>query len=99
MAELIYAPEAKLEIKEAAKYYEGCKEGLGQAFLLELESSIHNLCESPLRWRKISGQFRRCLLRRFPYGVIYVVDDDEVFIAAAMHLKRKPGYWKKRLWK
>lgn len=37
MAELIYAAEAKLEIKEAAKYYEGCKEKLGHAFLKEVD--------------------------------------------------------------
>ncbi len=40
MAKLIYAAEAKLEIKEAAKYYEGCKEKLGHAFLKEVESAI-----------------------------------------------------------
>ncbi|NIR50997.1 type II toxin-antitoxin system RelE/ParE family toxin [candidate division KSB1 bacterium] len=97
MGKLIYAPEAKLEIKEAAAYYEGCKEGLGRAFLKELESAIDRLSQSPFRWRKIRGQFRRCLLKRFPYGVIYLVDEDEIFIAAVMHLKRKPGYWKGRI--
>jgi len=48
-------------------------------------------------WRKISGHFRRCLIDRFPYGIIYVVDEREIFIAAVMHLKRKPEYWKKQL--
>lgn len=97
MAKLIYAPEAKVEIREAAEYYEGCKEGLGQAFLKAVESTIHELSQNPLRWRKISGQFRRFLLKRFPYGVIYSITEDEIFIAAVMHLKRKPGYWKNRL--
>lgn len=40
---------------------------------------------------------RRCLLGRFPHGVLYVLLQDEVVILAIMHLKRKPGYWKQRL--
>lgn len=97
MAKLIYAAEAKVEIKEAAKYYEGCKEKLGHAFLNEVESAIQSLLQSPRQWRKISGQFRRCLLKRFPYGIIYSTNDDEIFVAAVMHLKRKPENWKDRL--
>ena len=42
------------------------------------------------------GRFRRCLVHRFPYGVIYAVEDDVVYVAAVMHLKRKPGYWESR---
>jgi hypothetical protein len=33
------------------------------------------------------------LVKRFPYGIIYRVDGQEVFIAAVMHLKRHPDYW------
>ena len=97
MGYLIYDPKAKVEIKNVAEYYKGCREGLGQAFLREVESTIQRLSQHPLTWRKISGQFRRCLLKKFPYGIIYSVDKDEIFVAAVMHLKRKPEYWKKRI--
>jgi plasmid stabilization system protein ParE len=97
MATLIYDPLAKAEIREAAEYYENCREGLGQAFIDAVETAAHKISDYPLRWRKISHRFRRCLLKKFPYGIIYAVEDDEIFIAAVMHLKRKPEYWKKRL--
>ncbi len=97
MAKLIYDPLAKVEIQEAAEYYESCREGLGQVFLDAAETAAHSISLYPLRWRKISGRFRRCLIKKFPYGIIYSVEGDEIFIAAVMHLKRKPGYWKKRL--
>ncbi|MDI6793871.1 MAG: type II toxin-antitoxin system RelE/ParE family toxin [bacterium] len=97
MAELIYDPQAKVEIREAAEYYEDCRENLGQDFLRAVEVATHSISLNPLRWRKISGQFRLCLVERFPYGVIYSVEKGKIFIAAVMHLKRKPGYWKKRL--
>ena len=82
---------------EPAPILRRCKEKLGHAFLNEVESAIQSLLQSPRQWRKISAQFRRCLLKRFPYGIIYSIDDDEIFVAAVMHLKRKPEYWKDRL--
>ncbi len=89
---LVYAPETKVEIKESAEYYEGCRKGPGQAFLIEIESTKKRISQSPLTWRKISGQFRRCLANKFPYAIIYLVEEDEIFIAAVMHLKREPEY-------
>lgn len=97
MAGLIYDPLAKFEIKEAAAYYESCQEGLGRAFLETIEGDVQKLAANPLHYRKIGRHFRRCLVNRFPYGIIYRVDGDIIFIAAVMHLKREPDYWKQRL--
>lgn len=59
MAKLTYHPEAKLEIKEAAAYYEECQEGLGKRFLAAVESAVHSLLLHPLQWRVLCGRFRR----------------------------------------
>jgi toxin ParE1/3/4 len=96
MANLIYDPLAKEEIKLAAFYYESCREGLGNAFLFSIEGSIQKICLNPVRYRRISKRFRRCLVEGFPYGIIFSVEEDGVFIVAVMHLKRRPGYWKSR---
>lgn len=44
----------------------------------------------------MKGQFRRYLVHQFPYAVIYAVEGRTIYIAAIMHLKRKPGYWESR---
>lgn len=97
MAELIFHPEAKIEIREAAEYYENCQISLGKTYLLAVESAIQRLSFYPTAWRKIRDPFRRILVKKFPYGIIYSVDQDEIFIAAVMHLRRKPDYWYKRI--
>jgi len=97
MAKLIYDPLAKVEIKEAAAYYENCREGLGKAFLETIERNVQKLAENPLHYRKIRGRFRRCIVNRFPYGIIYSIESDFIFIAAVMHLHREPNYWLQRL--
>jgi toxin ParE1/3/4 len=96
MATLICDPAAKLEIREAAAYYEECRPGLGQAFLEAVEAAVTYLTQNPLHCRRIGGRFRRCLVTRFPYGVIYAVERDLIYIVAIMHLKRRPDYWKTR---
>lgn len=97
MARLIFDPEAKFEIREAAAYYEAEREGLGKEFLALLEKTTTAIAAHPQRYRKIGGRFRRCLMPRFPYGIIYWNDGDTVFVIAVMHLHRKPGYWKSRI--
>lgn len=84
-------------IFDAAAYYEECRPGLGEAFLVAVEDAIDRLFRAPLRWRKIGGRFRRCLVRQFPYGIIYAVEDSDIFVAAIMHLRRKPRYWRERV--
>lgn len=38
----------------------------------------------------------RCLLKRFPYGIIYAQLDERILILAVAHAKRSPGYWESR---
>ena len=93
---VILDPAAVAELREAAVFYEDCREGLGQEFLASVEAAFDAIVRRPDLWRRLKGRFRRCLVHRFPYGVVYAVEDDVVYIAAVMHLKRKPGYWETR---
>ena len=51
----------------------------------------------PRAWSKVSKNTRRCLVSRFPYGVMYKVRSDALLILAVAHLNRRPGYWHGRL--
>ena len=97
MAELIYHAEAKAETREAAEFYESCRPGLGRDFLSAIESAIERILQFPEGGQRIRGAFRRVLLRRFPYGIIYSLQGEAICIVAVMHLARKPGYWTTRL--
>ena len=96
MPSLVFHPDISREIREGYLWYESKSAGLGEDFLNELESAFNLVLELPDTWPIISNSFRRYLLKRFPYGVIYKIDKDQIFIVAVMHLSRKPGYWRKR---
>jgi mRNA-degrading endonuclease RelE of RelBE toxin-antitoxin system len=46
---------------------------------------------------EIETEIRRCLLSRFPYGIIYGIDDNTVIVIAVAHLHREPNYWMDRI--
>jgi plasmid stabilization system protein ParE len=84
---------AELEMLDAAHYYELQAAGLGLDFLDKIDSAIQDITEDPMRWPVIRSHIRRRLIHRFPYGLIYRIDPDEVLILATMHLHRHPDYW------
>ncbi len=91
-----FHPEAENELIEAVSYYESCYRGLGHDFAQEVYTTIQTICRFPYAWSSMSQNTRRCLLGRFPYGVIYQVKEDSVIIIAIMQLNREPGYWNMR---
>jgi len=93
---VVLDPAAAAELREAAVFYEECREGLGKELLASVEAAFDAIARRPTLWRRLKGRFRRCLVHRFPYGVVYAVEDDVVYVAAVMHLKRKPCYWESR---
>lgn len=95
MKPIILLLEAEQEILEAAFYYQSRASGLGVDYLSEIERAVEAISESPYTWPILEGKLRRRLVRRFPFGVIYRIDPDEIVVIAVAHLCKKPGYWKK----
>ena len=92
----LFLDEAEREMYEAVAYYEESSEGLGLEFSREVFATISRILKFPEAWSPYSNRSRRCLLKRFPYGIVYRVAGDEVIIFAVMQLNRKPGYWENR---
>ena len=88
---------AQVELDDAIEYYNYDAPGLGDAFLTEVLNAIASIGEFPEAWHPFSKRTRRCQTRRFPYGIIYQIREDEILIVAVANLHRKPDYWKDRI--
>jgi len=62
-----------------------------------VEKVLAVIAEQSTSGTKITHAERRFLVSRFPYGIIYSANKDQMTIFAVMNLKRKPGYWKSRI--
>ena len=90
-------PEAREEFLAAIDFYNDAEPGLGAQFYAEVEAALVLVEAFPDLWTDIGGGIRRCLVRRFPYAILYSRESEHLYIYAIMHLKREPGYWHGRL--
>lgn len=91
-----FHPEAEEDFISAVAYYKSAEKGLGIDFAHEVHAAIQNAEEYPRLWPFIDTNVRRCLIHRFPFGLLYSVEPSGIFILAVMHLHRDPDYWKHR---
>ncbi len=91
-----FHPAAEAEFQSAVDYYEGCEAGLGYDFSLEIFTGIQNIVSYPAAWPVLENEIRRCLVNRFPYGIVYTIERDNILILAVMHLRQHPDSWKDR---
>lgn len=88
---------AEGELDEAVYYYNNEFPGLGDVFLTEVLKCLNRIASFPHSWQPCSKRTRRCQTRRFPYGIIYQVRDEEILVVAVANLHRKPEYWRDRI--
>ena len=82
---------------EAAAYYESRAEGLGREFLRRIHKAVLDIEQHPDRWPVVGFGVRRRLVHRFPYGILYKIEADEIVVVSVMHLSRRPDYWIERI--
>lgn len=89
---------AERELDDAVEYYESQQFGLGTRFRNEVLLAFHRIQLHPLSYQVLSARARRCLVSRFPYGIIYQYKPESnlVLVVAIAHLHRKPDYWNSR---
>ena len=96
-AELIVAPEAQQDIAEAYGWYEDRRAGLGEELLGCVDACIQAICRMPELHAKVHDDYRRALVRRFPYAVFYEYTDRKVIVYSIFHASQNPQKWRNRL--
>lgn len=94
---LLLRRQAKHNLRISAKWYERQLAGLGREFVAEVEAVLDRLSENPLLYQPIYRDVRRALTRRFPYGIFYRVDQDDIVVFAIVPLHRDVTSWQDRL--
>ena len=88
---------AAIELSEAIRWYDAQAPGLGARFLSEIRAGGAKILSFPEAWHLLGDGVRRFRLRRFPYGMIYVIEGDEIVILAIAHQHRDPDFWRDRI--
>jgi plasmid stabilization system protein ParE len=94
---LIITPEAEADLADARAWYEQKRAGLGEEFVLCVEAGLDHICRVPKAATEVYPGVRRMMVRRFPFGIFYRVDDDQIAVLAVYHSKRDPRGWQARV--
>lgn len=87
---------ARQELDDAVAWYDEQAPGLGREFLDEIDRAVRRAAAFPMSCPEIEPDMHRCLLARFPYGLIFGVDGQTLVVVAVAHLHRAPRYWADR---
>ena len=90
-------PDAERELEDAFWWYEHQRAGLGLEFLLSFDAVVESLRRLPDVHELVALRTRKALLRRFPYLVLYAVEDERILITAVFHGRRDPQRWSDRV--
>jgi plasmid stabilization system protein ParE len=93
---VVFHEAAELELMEAADYYDIESPGLGSLLIDEIQNAVDNIQLFPESNPILKNRVRRKILIKFPYSILFSVNNNEIRILAVAHHKRRPGYWNER---
>jgi plasmid stabilization system protein ParE len=94
---LIIKLKAELDICDARDWHERRRNGLGDDFVQEVDAALTNIVSAPSRFMEISPGYRRALVARFPYLIVFRFDDAEIVVIGVYRASRNPRRWKERI--
>jgi plasmid stabilization system protein ParE len=93
---VVFTQIARGELIEAQDWYEGEAAGLGRRFRQAVDAMVERMSDNPRQFPTVFKNVRRALLRRFPYSLFFVVEDNALIVIACFHASRDPSRWQER---
>jgi plasmid stabilization system protein ParE len=88
---LAFRPEVSEDLREAYRWYENQKVGLGEDFLNCVDQAVNRLSVMPEAYAVVYRDVRRILVQRFPYAIYFRVVSSRVIVTAVFHSRRAPS--------
>ncbi len=88
-----YHPLFAADLADACSHYDSIASTLGNRFRTDVRSAIRNVVERPDSFGRIGGDFRGALIDRFPYVVVFTVDDGIPSIFGLRHAASDRNDW------
>ena len=79
---VIFTRITRQELEDAYHYYELEYSGLGSRFKEEVRKAALRIAAYPHAWSIERGDVRKCLLHKFPFKLLYAVENEYILIIA-----------------
>jgi plasmid stabilization system protein ParE len=91
---LLYTPIALIDYKTSTSWYAVRSSKAAENFVVEVKNCTTAICNNPLQFKNRYKNFRETSLKKYPFYIIYFVDDvnNVVIVTAIYHHKRSPRH-------
>lgn len=86
---------AEMEISDSIFWYDSQSSGLGSEFYNEVFELIEAIRNNPKIYKVRHFQIRVAPIKRFPFSIHYVFENNEILILSVFHNSRNPENWPK----
>jgi plasmid stabilization system protein ParE len=85
---VVFHPKAEEEFREAVWWYGNQQNGLDLEFVRCIDEAIQNIKREPVLYPIEFENFRKKVVKRFPFKILYEIVDDNIYILALFHSRR-----------
>jgi plasmid stabilization system protein ParE len=78
------------DLERIINWYEHLSPGLSIYFLEEVEKSLNNILANPYSYKLVTSEVRRCLMKKFPYVIYYVLDRNMIVVLRVRGKRQRP---------
>lgn len=94
---ILFLELAQQEFYDSQDYYEEQQENLGKKFKQEIYNTLKRIQKFPNLYVEIRKDIRKCVVNKFPFNLLYSIEENHILIIAIAHHHRKPDYWAERI--
>ena len=86
-------PEAQKEYEASVSWYLKLSLKAAKDFVNAVDIGLADICNNPNRYRNEYKNYRELSVRKFPFTIVYVIEENRqlIIIIAIYHQKRHPG--------
>ncbi len=91
-----FLPGARADFDSSFDWYASQSKTAAERFSIAVDSALSRIARDPEQFVRIDARHRECLVKRFPFRIIFRMEASRIVVVAIAHAKRRPGYWKGR---
>ena len=91
-----YLPGARRDFNESFDWYAERSALAAERFASAIDAALNRIAASPEQLALVDRQHRECIVKRFPFRIIYRTVSGRILVVAIAHAKRRPNFWQHR---
>ena len=93
MRAVVLTSVAQRQFRRARDWCEAARPGLGGEFIENLDATLSVVSRHPAQFKIAIKQYRRALVKRFPYELFFEFDDEQIIVYSVFHTSQNPARW------